>query len=70
MQQQQEKEEDILNKSMGRQSDETDLDWLLRRINMILNCGMSQKDTLETLKQFTNGLHASLKEMRKANDVL
>jgi hypothetical protein len=55
---------------MGRQSDETDLDWLLRRINMILNCGMSQKDTLETLKQFTNGLHASLKEMRKANDVL
>ena len=66
----QQQEEDTLNKIMGRQSNETDLDWLLRRINMILNCGMSQKDTLEILKQFTNALHASLKETRKANDVL
>lgn len=70
MQQQEEEEKDILNEILGRQSHETDLDWLLRRITMILNYGMSQKDTLETLKQFTNGLRASLKEMRKANDVL
>lgn len=68
--QEQQEQPDILTRVFGRQPNETDLDWVLRRINMILNSGASQKDTLEALNQFTNGVLSGLKEMRKANDVL
>ena len=61
---------DILDSAMGRHPTETDFDWLNRRIMLILGFGAGQKTTLEMLKTFMNTLNASLKEMRKPNDVL
>jgi hypothetical protein len=61
---------DILDRAMGRHPNETDFDWLNRRIMLILGLGAGQKPTLEMLKTFMNTLNASLIEMRKSNDVL
>lgn len=40
---------------------QTDLEWLVNRLDLILNFGASQKDTLEKIKELTEVLKAELK---------
>jgi hypothetical protein len=39
---------------------QTDLEWLVSRLDLILNFGASQKDTLEKIKELTEVLKAEL----------
>ena len=39
----------------------SDLEWLVSRLDLILNFGASQKDTLEKIKELTEVLKAELK---------
>ena len=38
----------------------SDLEWLVNRLDLILNLGASQKDTLETIKELTQVLKSEL----------
>ena len=40
---------------------QTDLEWLVNRLDLILNFGASQKDTLEKIRELTEVLKAELK---------
>jgi len=39
---------------------QTDLEWLVGRLDLILNFGASQKDTLEKIKELTELLKSEL----------